>query len=162
MKNLPLILSLLLLSGYSIDNRLKPSVVFIITTTTPYCGGANKTEENKNLVKKEIAKGKTFYIIKGKQNTRNRKIITSFTMGKDNSGCIYLPAGTYSVINRFSFQKLLIDQNKYDIGCMQQLWATPLFSFTINKAKCETIVHNISLQCDYDKPCTKLNIDIPM
>lgn len=163
MKKLLLLLSLFILSGYTIDKKVNLSVVFIITTTTPYCGGANRTEVNDDIsLKKKIAIGETFYIIKGKENSPNRKIIKSFKMGKVSSGCLYLAPGIYSVIDKFSFQKLIVDSNQFDITCMQQLWATPLFSFIVNKNKCETIVHNISLTCDYNKPCAKLNINIPM
>lgn len=158
-----LIFNFFLLSGYSDKCRAQSSMVFIITKTTPNCGGANRTEENlDNNLKKKISRKEIFHIIKGKENTQNRKIIKSFTMGTANSGCINLPSGTYSVINKLSYGKLFVDPNKFDIACMQQLWATPLFSFTINKNICDTIVYNIALPCDYNKPCAKLNNDIPM
>ena len=157
------LISLFVLSGYTIGKKANPSVIFIITATTPYCGGANRTEENDDIsLKKKIAKGATFYIIKGNENSQKRKLIKSFRMGKESSGCIYLEPGIYSVISKFSFQKLIVDSNQFDISCMQQLWAMPLFSFTVNKNKCETIVHNIPRSCDYNKPCAKLNNDIPM
>ncbi len=152
-----------LFSGFVNRNQTKPSIIFIITKTHPYCGGANRTEEYlDNKLKKEIAAGEMFYIIKGKENTTNRKVIRSFSMGAANSGCINLPPGIYSIINKFSYQKLIINANNFDRECIEKLWATPLFSFTVYKKKCDTISFNITLPCEYDKPCAKLNNDIPM
>jgi len=158
-----LIFNFFLLSGYSDKCRAQSSMVFIITKTTPNCGGANRTEENlDNNLQKMIARKEIFYIINGKKNIPNRKIVKSFIIGNAKNKCIFLPPGTYSVINKFSYGKLVVEPNQFDIACMQQLWATPLFSFTINKNKSDTIIYNIALPCDYNKPCAKLNNDIPM
>ena len=163
MIKISLITYFFLLSGYSVKCQVISSMCFIITKTTPNCNGANRTEENlDNNLQKMIARKEFFYIICGKENKPNRKIVKSFTMGNTNSKCIFLHPGTYSVINKFSYRKLVIEPNQFDIACMQQLWATPLFSFAINKNKCDTIIYNIALPCDYNKPCAKLNINIPM
>ncbi len=158
-----LVFYLFLSSGYSVKCQVISSMCFIITKTTSNCNGANRTEENlDNNLQKMIARKEIFYIINGKKNIPNRKIVKSFTIGNEKSKCIFLPPGTYSVINKFSYNKLVVEPNQFDIACMQQLWATPLFSFTINKNKCDTIIYNIALPCDYNKPCAKLNSDIPM
>ena len=152
-----------LISGFVTGPQVKPSVVFIITITLPDCGGVNHTEdlEGKDL-KKKLPATETFYIIKGRINTSGRKIIKSFSIGSTGSSCITLNPGTYSVINKFLFQKLAVDKSRFNEACLKQLWATPLFSFTVHNKKCDTIVYNIELPCEYNKPCAKLNNDIPM
>ena len=153
----------LIVSGYSIIDRVKPSSVFIITETRPYCGGANRTNELEgNDLKKRIPVGESFYIIKGKINTAGRKIIKSFSINAVGSGCVTLSPGTYSVINKFLLENPVADASLYDEACMKKLWAAPLFSFTVVKGKCDTIVHNIAVPCEYNKPCFKLNHDMPM
>ncbi|MEJ7627196.1 MAG: hypothetical protein WKF35_10055 [Ferruginibacter sp.] len=163
MIKLSLITSWFLISGYFTEPPVKTSIVFIITETHSYCGGANRSEDPEvKESKKKIPSAETFYIIRGKINTQGRKIIKSFSMGTAGSSCTTLNPGTYSVINKFLYQKLVIDKSHFDEACLKHLWATPLFSFTVANKKVDTIVHNIELPCEYNKPCAKLNNDIPM
>lgn len=163
MIKLSLIVSLLFLSGYVTGPPVKPSITFIITNTFPDCGGANRTEDlQKKDLKKKLPATEIFYVIKGRINTPGRKIINSFSMGTSGSSCISLNPGTYSVINKFLYQKLAVDKNKFNESCLKQLWSTPLFSFTVHNKKCDTIVYNTELPCEYNRPCAKLNNGIPM
>ena len=153
----------LIVSGFSFMSRVKQSTVFKITETRPYCGGANRTHEpGENDLKKRIPVGESFYIIKGKVNTAGRKIIKSFSINAAGSGYVTLSPGTYSVINKFLLENLVSNASPYDETCMKKLWAAPLFSFTVVRGICDTIIHSIAIPCEYNKPCSKLNHDIPM
>lgn len=152
-----------LIASFTATCQSKKPIVFIITKTIPYCGGANRTEdlETKSTRKKTVAT-ETFYIIKGTVNTAGRSIIQRFSMGNAGKACIALSPGNYAVINKFSYQKLIIDKNRFDAVCLKQLWETPLFTFRVGKNKTETIVYNVEPPCEYNQPCAKLNNDIPM
>lgn len=151
------------IAGFTAYCQVKASVVIIITQTFPYCGGANSTNDlEKKDLKKKLPATETFYIIKGKINTPERKVIKRFSMRADGRSFISLNSGTYSIINKFLFQKLNINKSEFDEKCLKQFWATPLFTFTVNNNKTGKFVFNIEQPCEYNKPCAKLNVDIPM
>ena len=83
-------------------------------------------------------------------------------MRADGRSFISLNPGTYSIINKFLFQKLNINKSEFDEKCLKQIWATTLFTFTVNNNKTDKFVFNIEQPCEYNKPCAKLNVDIPM
>ena len=100
--------------------------------TIPYCGGANPGEEIlKKSTEKKIALGQVFYIIRGNTNTSYHIIIDSFKVDGSGKNCVSLKPGTYSLINEFSYKKLVINDAVYDRECLKKLWSTPLAVFKI-------------------------------
>ncbi len=141
----------------------KGKTIFIITKTTPYCGGANPSEEIlKEAKKKKIPFGEKFYIIKGYCNVADRKILDTLMMDASGKGVSILKPGCYSIINDFGYNKIDVDTSLYDMDCLKKLWETPLFKFEVVKGKSEMFSFNIAEQCPYNKPCYKGEIAVPM
>lgn len=151
----------LLLLGFVGTCQKRYPVLFVITQTIPYCGGANKTEDLQTADNKKSTPAiQSLYIIKGNKNTPGRKILQRFTMDKDGEACINLAAGTYSLINRFSYEKLTINKSLFDEACLKQLWATPLYTFTVRQNIKQTVIYNIQQLCEYDRPCAKFSNEV--
>lgn len=135
----------------------------IITTTTPYCGGANPPEHIlEEARKKKIPFGEKFYIINGCKNSVNRKIIDTLTIDSLGICSLKLKPGCYSVINNFGLNTIKVDTSQYDIKCLKLLWVKPLFSFKVIKGKNDNFSFNISESCPYNKPCFKGHVALPM
>lgn len=164
MKEVALSLFLFCFSYVFEENPSVNATTIIITKTIPYCGGAAPSEEMiKASQEKIIPYGTFFYLIKGSINKEDRKVVSKFQIDSTGRACLNLRAGTYSIINEFSFQKLRLDSGKYDNNCLRNLWATPLISFQVQKNNCDTVRYNIAENCAYNQPCgNKLDVDLPM
>jgi hypothetical protein len=162
MKNVFLFLVLLVCAG-ALTQAGMEKTTFIITKTTPYCGGANPSEEIlEEAQQKKIPYGEKFYIIKGSCNVAGRKIVDSLMMDASGKGFSMLKPGCYSIINDFGHNKIDVDTSLYDMDCLEKLWKTPLFKFEVIKGKSESFSFNIDEPCPYNKPCLKVILPYPM
>ena len=158
-----LFLLALFFSDVAISQTASAKTTFIITKTTPYCGGANPPEHIlEEARKKKIPYGEKFYIIKGSRNNKGRIIIDSFVISSYGRGFSFLKPGCYSVIDIFGYNKIIADPNLYDIECLNKLREEPLFKFESMRKKSVTFSFNISEACPYNKPCYKGKIALPM
>jgi hypothetical protein len=146
-----------ILSALATDAQpIKQKVTISITKTTPYCGGANPPAEVLTEASTpRIPYGEKFYLIKGTLNIANRKIIKTITMDAAGTCAVWLPAGTYSIINAFGFNKMSTDKTRFDISCLTAVWKKPLCSFTVKPGKRNTVSYNIDEVCPYAMPCQK-------
>jgi hypothetical protein len=159
-----IVLAAALLAGTSVFAQgVAQKVEIVLTKTTPYCGGANPPAEIlEEASKQKIPFGEKFYLIKGAQNTVKRRIIKAFTYDSSGVYTLRLPAGTYSIINAFGFNKVSTDKNRFDINCLQQLWKKPVYTFTVTAGKSNLFSSNITELCPYNVPCSKEKMAMPM
>ncbi len=150
-------------SSFSFVQPPKGNILFIITKTTPYCGGANPSEEIvQESVRKKIPYGESYYIIEGSKNSNGRRIIDTLKLDSTGKVCSSLKPGIYSLINEFQFNKLVVDKDKFDFACMNENWSNALISFKVLQNTCDTITYNIAEGCPYIIPCSLLQQPIPM
>jgi hypothetical protein len=141
--------------------KLKCGIV--ITKSSPYCGGAAPSEQIlEELKKKRIPFNEKFYIIRGKINKMPRTFVKPIAF--DSLGIVYLflKAGEYSIIDEFRYKKLSADTNLYDINCLQKIWSTSIFTFTVEKIGKNIFNYNIIDPCSFNVPCSKEKKALPM
>lgn len=126
-----------------------------------YCGGARPTQRTlDDLSQPKPFADKIFYIKEGNINTKEGKVITSFTTKGDGSFSFQLPKGIYSIVVAEQLQSINVTdfQNKnlnVDQQCLQKWWKKPYHILEVKNQNISDLYFLFKHQCriPYDIPC---------
>jgi hypothetical protein len=144
----------------------KANVFLYFSTTSDYCGGAAPYEGLlEELATPKPQASTTYYIIKGKLNYKNAKVIKTITTNDSGKVKLNLPPGTYSIITKTqksAFKKEKNTENViWDNTCRYNAWRSPVRTFTIKNKSIVDEKINTHINCFYNPNCGKYNGPMP-
>ena len=168
-----LLFTFLLQTGkiFSQQQGKKHAVSGIITHTRSFCGGARPTDEmlEKFNTPQPLA-GKKLYIRSGAVNNLKKRIIQTIVSDSTGHFTVYLPAGTYCLIQEPQIKKLNVEpyrksQSQFitlDEACLKRWWSECLLTFTVGSSGRNDLKINFNAPCFTDgTPCLEYNGPMP-
>lgn len=140
-----------------------------VQQVSPYCGGARPSQEMLDRLAIPVDyPGKKFYVRRGKINTINTKIVSSFISGKEGEFSIQLEPGTYSIIleeqlNEIKAEDYVKQYQQVDTQCLKEWWIQPYYLLEVKEKTITDLNFVFQHRCfiSVDLPCITYTGPLP-